>query len=306
MIAAFTLDPVDVDLPRGAFAGGGRDLLRHRGTPVCAFTRGAFRPCLYPVWSPLGHVVISEQPADHPHHRGIWIASDHVGLLMQGPDGVERYDYNFYVDTVFQGRMQGNIRQLSVGITEQSEHVATLVQKLDWTGPVEWGAPDGRRVLWERRVTRVTVTDSAHVFDMASEVTPATDVAVALGPTRHAWFNARVADAIALNPETAPIDDRGNIGATRIPGRGPAWVDYSGPVGGGAVAGVTVVPSDPEAQSWFVSDWGVLTVGPIRICPRTLSPGDTARFECRFVAHDGPRADTEHLTPPTGPNGVAT
>lgn len=303
MTADFTLTPADVALPRGAFAGGGRDVLRYRGAPVCAFTRGRFRPCLHPVWTPAGYVVTSEQPADHPHHRGIWIASDHVVLLMQGPDGVERYDYCFYVDEVFQGRMPGTIRQTSVTIAAQSGAQATLLQQLDWIGPREWGASDGRMTLRERRVIQVRVTDTAFVLDITSEVEPASDVPVALGRTRHAWFNARVADAIALDPASAPVDDQGRTGAARIPVTGAAWVDYSGPVGGGAEAGLTMCPAAPGEQSWFVSDWGVLTVGAIRHEPRLLSAGETARFVCRFVAHDGARPDPDLLKTQTEAEG---
>ncbi len=296
MTAGFTLDPMDVALPAGAFPGGGRDVLRHRGTPVCAFTRGRFRPSLHPVWTPAGFVVTEEQPADHPHHRGIWCASDHVGLLMQGPDGTERYDYCFYVDEVFQGRMPGQIRQTALCIAEQSDSCAVVVQDLDWVGPAEWGAPGGRLVLRERRTTAVSLVEDGFVFDMTSDIEPGSDVAVALGPTRHAWFNARVAVSIALDDTTAPHDDQGRHGASRIPIRGPAWVDYSGPVGGGACAGLTVVPTDPQDQAWFVSDWGVLTVGCIRDHPRTLQPGEMARFACRIVAHDGAEPHMQHLS----------
>jgi hypothetical protein len=287
-VSAFRLDPLEVDLPTGAFAGGGRDVLRWGERPVCAFTRGTFRPCLHPVWTPAGHVVTAEQPADHPHHRGVWCASDHVALLHPGPDGIERYDYSFYVDDVFQGRAPGRIVQTALTLSAQDGSTAELTQRLDWIGPREWGAPEGRRILQERRVTTVRVNEGAYVFDIVSEVGPAGDIPVALGPTRHAWFNARIADGIALSAGAAPVDDAGRRGASEIPTTGPAWVDYSGPVGGGAEAGITVQPLEPAEQAWFVSDWGVLTVGPIRARATEIAPGETARFACRFIAHDGP------------------
>jgi hypothetical protein len=293
MSGRFSLVPMEVALPPGAFAGGGRDVLRHDGRSICAFTRGALRPCLHPVWTPAAFVVTAEQPADHPHHSGIWCASDHVALLHRGPDGIERYDYAFYVDDVFQGRAPGRIRQTSLVLVEQTDTRADVVQQLEWTGPREWGAPDGRPVLREQRTTSVTVADRAFVFDIVSEVMPAGETSVALGPTRHAWFNARVADGIALHPLSAPIDNQGRRGAAAIPTRGPSWVDYSGPVGGGAEAGITVAPANPEGQAWFVSDWGVLTVGSIRDGSVELAQGKTARFACRFVAHDGPLPDLD-------------
>lgn len=293
MTARFTLTPVDIPLPRGAFAGGGRDILRHGDAPLCAFTRGSFRPCLHPVWTPAGHVVTAEQPADHPHHRGVWCASDHVGLLMRGPDGIERYEYNFYVDDVFQGRAPGRIRQSGLRLVAQTDLVALVEQRLDWIGPAEWGTKDGRHVMSERRWTALTLLENALILDITSEVTPANDIPVSLGPTRHAWFNARLTDGIALAPNSAPINDKGQRGAVAIPSRKTAWVDYSGPVGGGADAGITVIPTAPHGPAWFVADWGVITVGTIRDQAQQIEPGQSARFSCRFVAHDGPAPATD-------------
>lgn len=290
---------MEVGLPTGAFAGGGRDVLRWGGRPVCAFTRGKQRPCLHPVWTPAGQVVTAEQPADHPHHRGIWCACDHVALLHPGPDGIERYDYAFYVDEVFQGRAPGHIRQTSLALVDHDGPTARLVQALDWIGPREWGAPEGRPVLKERRVTFVYLTRQAVVLDIVSEIAPAADIPVALGPTRHSWFNARAADGIALSPEAEPVDDQGRRGAASIPTHGPTWVDFSGRAGGGAEAGITVLPLEPARQAWFVSDWGVLTVGPIRERGIEIAPGETARFACRFIAHDGPAPATQDLQRPS-------
>lgn len=287
MSARFTLSPLDIPLPRGAFVGGGRDVLRFGDRPLCAFTRGRFRPSLHPVWTPAGHVVTAEQPADHPHHRGIWCASDHVGLMMQGPDGIERHDYGFYVDEVFQGRAPGHIRQGRLDLVAQSDHSALVEQQLDWIGPAEWGAPEGRHVLHERRWTAVTCVQGALILDITSDVAPTSDIAVSIGPTRHAWFNARLADGIAIDPGSTPVNDQGQRGASAIPARDTTWVDYSGPVGNGADAGITVRPVEPRDCAWFVADWGVITVGHVRDRAISLLPGSHARFCCRMVAHDG-------------------
>ena len=295
MTTRFALAPMDIPLPRGAFAGGGRDILRWGDSPLCGFTRGSFRPCLHPVWTPAGFVVTAEQPADHPHHRGIWCASDHVGLLMQGPDGVERYEYCFYVDDVFQGRAPGRIVQTGLELVAQAGQRALVEQRLDWIGPAEWGAPDGRRVLTERRWTGVTLTGAALILDITCEVTPGGDISVAIGPTRHAWFNARLADGIAIDVATAPTDDLGRAGAKAIPARGPIWVDYSGPVGGGFQAGITVLPQDPPGSAWFVADWGVITVGKVRDHAVKLQPGEWTRFCCRFIVHDGAGHDPDSM-----------
>jgi hypothetical protein len=59
-------------------------------------------------------------------------------------------------------------------------------------------------------------------------------------------------------------DDRGRSGGEAVSGSEARWVDFSGPVGGGHVAGLSVFPDprDHDDLSWFVADWGVVTVGP--------------------------------------------
>lgn len=293
MTAAFVLEAVDIKLPRGAYEGGGRDMLTYKGRPVCCFTRGAPRPYLHPVWTPAGHIVTAERPADHPHHSGIWCASDHVGLMMLGPDGCERYDYNFYVDDTFQGRASGCIRQTRISLSHQAGATATIEQTLHWIGPREWAAPEGRHVLTERRLTEVTMSADAVVLDIESWVTPAGEVPVRLGPTRHAWFNARLNDGVALSPAARPQDDRGHRGADAIAqaathnGKVASWIGVAGPLGGGMLAGITMIPEAP-ASGWFVTDWGVLTSSPIRNAPVDIAAGQSVRFACRFIAHDGP------------------
>lgn len=282
----FTFGPAEVALPTGAFAGGGRHLLAHGGRPVAAFTDGAFRPCLHPVWTPSGVVVTAEKPADHPHHSGIWCAADHVGLMMQGPDAIERYDYNFYVDDVFQGRAPGRLVTTGIEFRQTASASGVGTQRIEWRGPREWAAPDGRLVLTETRRTHVTLAEAAHVFDIVSTL-EAGPLAVAVGPTRHAFFNARVADSIGLDRQSLPTDDRGKTGGEAIGKSGAALVSFVGPVGHDRSAGITVMPEESGSAGWFVADWGVITVGPVRRQPLSIAAGASASLACRFVAHDG-------------------
>src|SRR5690606_17594130 len=100
------------------------------------------------------------------------------------------------------------------------------------------------------------------------------DFAMKLGPTRHAYFNVRVADSMIVANGGAITDDRGRSG-TAVSGDGALWVDFSGPVGGGRIAGITVIPRPAEGREpfWFVTDWGVATVGPFRTRGLELEPG---------------------------------
>jgi len=284
-IGRFRLGEQAIALPRGAISRGHRRMLQLDGRPLLGLTQARFRPCLYPLFTPAGFAVTQESPADHPHHNSLWIAADHVHAHMPGPGSrPETYTYNFYVDDVFQGRAAGRIVETALSAASHGSDGIALTQAIDWRGPSEWGAPDGRRVLHETRITTVTLAPAAVVIDIESRLSP-TEWEVTLGPTRHAFFNVRVAESLLHG--IAITDDRGDANS-RLPWvAGAAWVDLSGPVGGGAIAGVAVLPAAPDA-AWFVTDWGVATVGNWRETDVHLVPGGMLSQRCRFVLHDGP------------------
>ena len=84
-------------------------------------------------------------------------------------------------------------------------------------------------------------------------------------------------------------DDAGRRGGEAITGAASRWTDFSGPVGGGQTAGLAVFPDprDHEDLSWFVADWGVVTVGPFRIKGRLVNKDQELLARYRVIAHDG-------------------
>lgn len=291
----FTLEDDALDLPPGAIARTERKILRHDGRPVLGLTQGRMRPYVYPLFTPKGFAVTSESPADHPHHNSLWIASDHVHALVPvGAGKHEEYTYNFYVDETFQGRAPGTLIAGAPALESSGGASATIDQHVEWRGPSEWGAPQGRIVATERRRTTVAVAAGAHMLDVESELS-ATAWELAVGPTRHAYFNVRVADSMVVSLGGDVRDDRGRHGAAALAQSPPRWVDFTGPVGGGQVAGVTVIPDPRDADdvSWFVADWGVVSVGTFRLKRRVIARGDKLRVRFRAVVHDGTAADTD-------------
>lgn len=284
-IGRFTLGEQAIALPRGAIARGHRRMLHRDGQPVLGLTQGRFRPCLYPLFTPAGFAVTQESPGDHPHHNSVWIGADHVHVRMPGPGSTpETCTYNFYVDETFQGRAPGRLVETGIAAAAHGSDGIALTQQIEWRGPAEWGAPDGRVVLRETRVLVVTPVPDGVVLDIESRLA-ATAWEVELGPTRHAYFNVRAAESLLHG--LAVTDDHGDA-ALRLPWiEGAAWVDLCGPVGGGAVAGIAVLPATPAA-AWFVTDWGVATVGHWRDSGARVAPGESLAQRCRFVVHDGP------------------
>jgi len=291
-------------LPPGAFARTHREWLRHDGRPVLALTRGPFRPYLFPLLTPAGHLVAAESPADHPHHNALWLGADHVHMLVPvGPGRSEEYTYNFYVDEVFQGRAPG--RQVVTGCVAagRADGGFGLRLAIDWRGPAEWGAPEGRQVLAERRDIVVRAPcPGMHVLDVVSRLA-APGAPVRLGPTRHALFNLRVSETMTVANGGVIRDALGGrsgasggaAGGGAAGGDGAGWVDFTGPVGGGAVAGMTLLahPLPGRIPTWFVAGWGVVTVGPFRREGLALGPGDSLACGFTVIVHDGPITDAE-------------
>lgn len=271
----FTLAADTIALPKGGYARTHRQTLRWRGRELLGLTDGLYRPYIYPLYSPAGFAVTTECPADHPHHNSIWVGLDHATMRMPAEGGrFEEYTYNFYVADVFQGRAPG--RQVAVA-TETADEGGTfrIEQRVEWRGPAEWAAPDGRVVFAELRRIVVRPGERHHVLDIVSQLTPAMhDVAV--GPTRHAYFNVRVAESMRV------------LSGGRIErGALDRWADYTGPVGGGHRAGVALMPSPAASGWWFLSEWGVMTVSPYREEAKLLRKGETVELAARYVVHDG-------------------
>ncbi len=289
-MSEFALESDAIALPKGAWARTHRVRLRHCGSTVIALTQGDFRSYAFPLMTPAGYCVTAESPADHPHHSGMWIASDHVHALMPAVNGtVEEYTYNFYVNETFQGRAPGHIRDVSCSGRDLGDGRFEIAQSLEWRGPREWAADVGRLVARETRITTVETGERRHRIDVTSRLTGG-DFAVKLGPTRHAYFNVRVADSMIVANGGAIRDDSGRSGGSGVSGAGARWVDFTGPVGGGMVAGVSVIAHRTEGREpyWFVADWGVVTVGPFR--EKALQLDQSSSFESRYtvLVHDGP------------------
>jgi hypothetical protein len=286
----FALRSEDIDLPLGASAASTRMLVMWNDRPVFGLTQGAFRTYLFPVYSPAGFALTSESPSDHPHHHSIWVGADHVNLHVPAEHRTEVYSYNFYVNDVFQGRAPGRIVQTQL-LAQEDGDAMLLTQRLQWLGPREWGAPEGRHVLDETRLTRVRHMADCRAFQLTirSELS-AVGHPVSIGPTRHAWFNARI------GPGMAPLHG-GQIRSApaSAPQAAPAWQVSTGAVGGGHVAGVALSACMGTGRpDWYVSPWGVMTANPCLHQALRVEPGgQPLNLSCRMLAFDGTLDDAQ-------------
>lgn len=287
-MSGFDLSKEAIDLPPGAHARGWRWTLRHDGAPVAGFTQGAYRAFLHPLFSPAGVMVTAESPADHPHHNGIWVAADHVNLdLGVAGEHADHATYNFYVDETFQGRAPGRICETGIEHVDSAGQQVCVKQDLTWRGPAEWGSPDGRLVLRERRTTVLSLASNAVVADITTRL-EALDRAVTVGPTRHALFGVRLSEALCFGGGGRLVASNGASGARGISGGQADWIDCSGPAGHRHRAGIAVFPAPAHAWSpWFATDWGAVAVNPVGTAGAPVEPGRPVEFAVRVLAHDG-------------------
>jgi hypothetical protein len=146
-------------------------------------------------------------------------------------------------------------------------------------------------VLDETRLTRVRHMADCRAFQLTirSELS-AVGHPVSIGPTRHAWFNARI------GPGMAPLHG-GQIRSApaSAPQAAPAWQVSTGAVGGGHVAGVALSACMGTGRpDWYVSPWGVMTANPCLHQALRVEPGgQPLNLSCRMLAFDGTLDDAQ-------------
>ncbi len=295
----FSVTTEQIDLPRSATPQARRVAVAWRGRPIGAFTQGEHRCYLYPLYSPAGVPLTAESPVDHPHHDSITVGADMLKakfppLTPAVSPLSESGTYNLYANNVFQGRAPGRTWAVDVNATELAPDHLRVVQTIEWQGPEEWGAADGRRVLAvETRTTDIRPGDIVNAVDIRSRLRP-TDWDLTIGPTRHAYFTVRLAFGLRVVDGGTLIDAEGRSGGAAITNRTAAWVDASGPASHGARAGLTILGHASTARvPWVAYDWGTVNVNPFAREAATLRRGDTLDLSIRLLAHDGDASEAD-------------
>ncbi len=217
------------------------------------------------------------------------IGADHFDcLFVYDGHRTERGTYNFYVNETFQGRATGRIAAVSFDSEEISEDILRVVQRLEWQGPVEWGAAERRVLATEIRTIEVSTTGRANVLDIRSRLEP-TEWDIVIGPTRHAYFTVRMADGLRVVDGGRSVDADGRGAVEAINDNTAAWVDMSAVGPHGQEVGVTVVShSCPNPAAWYAHEWGSVAFNPFLHEERSIQRGKALELRVTVVAHDGP------------------
>ncbi len=285
----FSVEPDRVDLPSGATAGARRTWIKRDGRAIAALSQNAYRSYVYPLFTPSGVSVTAESPIDHPHHNSVTVGADHFDcLFVYDGHRMERGTYNFYVNETFQGRATGRISAVSVDSEETDDATLRIVQRLEWQGPVEWGAPERRVLATETRTMEVSTTDRANVLDIRSRLEP-TEWDIVIGPTRHAYFTVRMADGLRVVDGGRIVDADGLGTVEGINDNTATWVDMSAVGPHGQEVGVAVVSHPrPKPAAWYTYEWGSVALNPFLHEERSIPRGKALELRVSVVAHDGP------------------
>ena len=246
------------------------------------------KPFFFPLHGPGGVNVLDFAPADHPHHKGLWVAVDELEIV--GPDGeptvgpLKHWVENGRIETV----------GLNVGPDRADDH-ATFTVENHWLTPGD-GGDDPRPLL--REVTAYTVhADGLLAADIL--LSPAGDGAVTIGDTKEGFFALRVHPQLDAKGGTGELaNSHGDAGEAAVWGKAAAWVDYSGVIDGVPV-GVALFdhPGNLRPARYHARGYGLFAASPFGpaaysegrepAAPVTIEPGEELRLRYALFVHPG-------------------
>jgi hypothetical protein len=212
------------------------------------------RPFLYPVMGPsqrsltrMGH---PHDPVSHSHHNSIWISHASV-------DGVSFWD----------DRAAGRIVHQRVEKFIDSDEAASALVVNSWL-------ITNKVIFTERRSVTVRPLPRQEwllIIDMHLE--PKTE-SVTLGKTPFGLVGVRMGKTIGVHDGGGEIrNSQGGINETNVLWKRARWVDYSGPIDGRKIEGITLMdhPSNPNHPTYFhVRDDGWMGASLTYDAPRTV------------------------------------
>jgi hypothetical protein len=223
---------------------------------VYHFGKDLPKPYFWPVRGPGGTVLTRslENPKDHPHQKGIWLAIDEV-------NGVD-----FWAE-------KGKIENVSVELVQAEGNPARMRVVNHWLGE------DDKPVLIE--TTEISIyPNRVLAYDIGFR---AADEAVTFGDTKEGLFGFRMVDSMRGNEGGTIVSSEGARGEQEAWGKTWRWVDYYGPVEG-KTFGVAVFdhPENFRPSRYHVRNYGLFSISPFG--ESAYSRGEEDANEARLKA----------------------
>lgn len=258
--------------------------IKVRGKDFSAYNYGQelVRPFLHPLFSPNGKLLVrellkNEPGAEHPHHRGVWVAHGDVN----GVDNWSEMEGHGY--TVHQ-----EFRQKSSGVVSATLSTAN-----------EWVSKNRKKIMEEDRTMVFYNQEDCRMIDF-SIIFQATEGAVTFGDTKEGGIlSLRVALSMNADKDGKLENSYGAINEAEVWGKRASWCDYSGPVEG-ETWGITMYehPSNLLYPTyWHARGYGLMTTNYFGVShfrgeeaskgDMTLEKGEEICFNYRVYIHRG-------------------
>jgi hypothetical protein len=251
---------------QASFQRDGAELTRYHFGPSLN------RPFLFPVIGPSGRSLTRmghpHDPESHSHHNSVWVSHhDVAGVDFWGDRGKGKIRHKRIVD------FQGSDKHASMATENQ------------------WVTDAGKVLLLEtRKMTVLPLANSEWllILDLRFK---ASNEPVTLGKTPFGMIGVRMAKSIGVHDGGGMIrNSKGAVNEKEVFWKQARWVDYSGPIVGTEVEGVTLFdhPGNPNFPSHFhVRNDGWMGASLTFDGPRTIQPDEPLSLRYGLYVHGG-------------------
>lgn len=244
--------------------------VKYQGRLLGGYNTNELRSYVFPLYTPLGVLVLQEAPPDHPHHQGIM-----VGLEVDGHD-------------LWNAGSRNLPRHRQVAMTPLAEmQTEVSAAGVQINHGVRWETVDGAELLLEQRTVTFRAQEQCtcvHWQSTFSHLSKATH----LGQTKESGIGVRVPPHWETPFGGRIRNANGALGERGCFDQLSPWLNVAGTAGGEAVAGVVLIP-ETEPCPWFTRDYGLHLYNPARHHALPLAPSEQVTWAMNVLAYDGQR-----------------
>ncbi|MFL5338886.1 MAG: PmoA family protein [Gemmataceae bacterium] len=252
---------------QASFQVEGRERLRWHFGP--SYPRPFFYPLIGPSGQPLTRMGHPGAP-DHDHHRSVWFAHQKV-------QGV-----NFWED-----RTPARIRQKAWVCYQDGDTECVMAATLVW-----YDGHDPKELLEQELIAAVRPGDRGETLVELQSTFRPTAESLEFGKTNFGFLAVRVAKSISGSFGGGRLtSSNGQTGEPAVFGKPAAWMDYSGPVPGELLGGITYFdhPANPGSPvSWHVREDGWMGAAVCLNGPMATTKKSPLALRYLLHAHAGP------------------
>jgi len=231
------------------------------------------RPFFYPLVGPAGKSLtrIGHPGApNHDHHRSIWFS--HAQVLG--------------IDFWSEGKPP-RIRQKQWMVYRDGEDEALMAVQLGW-----FDGHDPKELIEQEVIAVIRPGQDRETFiEIQTSLKPTSEM-LELGKTNFGLLAVRVAKSISEHFGGGKLtNSEGATGEAAIFGKPARWMDYSGPVTGNTIEGITYFdhPSNVHYPApWHVREDGWMSASLCMNGPRVLQRSEPLKLRYLLHAHSGP------------------